>query len=303
MTQLQDRKILLTGVSGQVGGALSRLLAGQCQLITAGRQSADVHISLDDADSIIKGLEFAAPDIVINPAAYTQVDQAEDDSDAAYAVNAAAPGIIAEYCKKNTIPLIHFSTDYVFSGDAQSPYREDDPTGPVNTYGKTKLAGEHAIQASGAQHLILRTCWVYDRQGKNFLNAIMNRARSAGQLAVVNDQIGTPTSANFLAEQTLNILRQIHNQPELINDRSGIYHLCPDGHGSWFDFAQLIVDYMRQAEGLTLSQFDAVDSSKFPTKTKRPSWSVLDNTKVKTDFQLHFDHWSNTALRVLNQSS
>ena len=200
MSNLANQKILVTGVNGQVGAALVKELTGNCELITANRTGvgADVAMDLTDLMQVEATILSLKPNIVINPAAYTQVDQAEDEPELAFLINGEAPGIMAKACKAIDALFIHYSTDYVFNGQSETPYTEDDPTDPINVYGASKLAGEQAIQAVNGEHLIFRTCWVYDEAGKNFPRTILDRARTMEALRVVNDQFGTPTSAEFM---------------------------------------------------------------------------------------------------------
>jgi dTDP-4-dehydrorhamnose reductase len=289
--QLAKKRILVTGVTGQVGRALSQQLKGRCELVTAARHGADINLDLSNFDQITSTINNIRPDIVINPAAYTQVDQAEDELELASIINGQAPGIIAEACKKIDATLIHYSTDYVFNGKANKPYKETDPTDPVNVYGETKLAGEKAIQAVDCGHLIFRTCWVYDAFGKNFPNAILNRAKTIETLKVVNDQIGTPTSAEFIADITQKALVQSLTNGIHSSRSNHIYNLRPDGECSWFDFAKEVIEYMKPRQQLVVNDILPVPSSAFPTKAARPSWSVLDNNKIKDDFSLEFEQW------------
>jgi dTDP-4-dehydrorhamnose reductase len=288
---LSTKRILVTGVTGQVGGALKAALQGRCELITAARSGADIDFDLSDHAKIKKIIAEIKPDVIINPAAYTQVDQAEDEPELAMSINGIAPGVIAEGCKKHQTKLIHFSTDYVFDGSANKPYTETDKTAPINVYGKTKLAGEQAIQSVGCDHLIFRTCWVYDAFGKNFVNAILNRARTMETLKVVNDQQGTPTWAGFIASTIKDILEQPQFEGVVSEHSNRIYNLRPNGVCSWYDFAREIVDFAAVKEHLVVKKILPVSSSEFPTKAYRPSWSVLDNDKIKEHFNLSVASW------------
>lgn len=299
MKDLTSKRILVTGVSGQVGGALSQQLQGQCELITAARKGADIDLDVTKLDQIKAVITDLKPDIIINPAAYTQVDQAEDEPEQARAINARAPEVLAELSKKHDALLVHYSTDYVFNGQGSEPCKEDDDTDPINVYGQTKLEGEQAIQAIDCDHFIFRTCWVYDAHGKNFPNAILNRARTMETLKVVNDQIGTPTSADFIAEVTLAATEKNLQQAMAGTGRNRLYNLRPEGQCSWYEFAQEIVRIGRQHQQLAVQDILAVPSSEFPTKAQRPNWSVLAIEKLKTDFQISPEHWAAYAERTL----
>jgi dTDP-4-dehydrorhamnose reductase len=295
----KDKTVLVTGVTGQVGRALVQSLDGRCQLITAARHGADFDLGPADFDldlasteQIVAVMDSVKPDIVINAAAYTQVDQAEDEPEIARAINAVAPGVLAEQCKKIDAILIHYSTDYVFAGDGDKPLTEADPVSPINEYGKTKLEGERAIQAVNCDHLIFRTCWVYDAQGKNFLNTIINLAKTREELQVVNDQFGTPTSAQLIAEITSQIIEQCCGKSDLPRQNTNrIYNLTASGFTSWFGFAQEIINNIKSRDELCVQKITPVSTDKFPTKAKRPSWSVLSTQKITTDFDLEISMW------------
>ena len=275
---LLNKKILVTGVNGQVGRALNRQLQNKCQLVTTTRtgQGADVSLDLSDLKSIEKTLLDIKPDIVINPAAYTQVDKAEEEPELAHLINGDAPGVMAEACKKIGALIVHYSTDYVFNGQSKVPYKETDPTDPINVYGASKLAGEEAIRAVGLDHVIFRTCWVYDKEGQNFPNTILRLAREREVLKVVNDQFGTPTSADFIAEVTARILA--------LNLKGGceyqLLNLRPRGDCSWYDFAGYLLEQAKQGEELCVKELMPVSSSEFVTKAARPKFSVLDLQRI-----------------------
>ncbi len=298
---LAGKRVLVTGVSGQVGKALKTTLSGRCELVTSARQGADIDLDLTNIDQIKKAIDEVAPDIVINPAAYTQVDKAEDELELAKAINAKAPEVIADLCKKHSALLVHYSTDYVFSGESNKPYSEDEPTSPINVYGQTKLEGEQAIQSIDCDHLIFRTCWVYDADGQNFLNAILNRARTMAVLKVVNDQLGTPTWAGFIADITCKVLNQSLDNGAHCSGGNRIYNLKPEGMCSWYDFAAAIITYAKEREKLAVQELVPVSSDAFPTKAARPSWSVLDNKKLMDDFELTIQNWEKYTATCLMQ--
>ncbi len=255
-------KILLTGRAGQVGWELEQVLPSLGNVISTDRAALD----LADAAAIKKKLSEVKPDIIVNAAAYTAVDKAESEPQRAMQVNGVAPGVLAGEAKRLGALLVHYSTDYVFDGTKALPYVEDDVPNPISTYGKTKLAGERAVQASGCRHLILRTSWVYGPRGRNFYRAIAARAAAGELLRVVDDQRGVPTPGRFLAEETLALLRK---------DASGMLHLVPCGETTWYGFAQEILRQKHSRASLS-----AIKSGEFQTAARRPANAVLDNRKA-----------------------
>jgi len=279
-------KILITGTNGQVGHALMRELT-EHELIGLTRQDCD----LTNLDQIRQVIDQYQPDLIINPAAYTKVDQAEDEPELAFKINRDAPRVMAEKAREYHIPLIHFSTDYVFDGERKAAYVEDDLTHPLGVYGQSKCAGEEAIQAVGGLTYILRTSWVYSNIGHNFFLTMKKLSQERDELKVVADQFGVPTPNQFIAEQIKNII------PQLNNNNIGVYHLVPDGSCSWYEFGKQII-------GQTNLQFDldnlhAIRTHEFPTKTKRPANSVLSNVKIKKLFNLNFSDWQSCLSQVI----
>ncbi|MCJ8170331.1 dTDP-4-dehydrorhamnose reductase [Atopomonas sediminilitoris] len=278
-------KILLTGINGQVGAAIAQALADstlQHTLIALDRQALD----LSDAAAIARSVQQHQPDIIINPAAYTAVDQAEHERELAFAINAQAPKVLAEQARLLGIPLLHFSTDYVFDGSKNGAWLEHDPTGPLNVYGASKLEGERAIQDSGCQHLILRTSWVYSRRGKNFYLTMRRLLSERDRVSVVADQHGTPTPAGWLAAVTLQLLQQ-WQQGQWHN---GIYHCTPSGVTSWFGFAQAIAAQL-VCEGQLQAALSPIPSSAYPTPAARPANSQLDCGALARDWQISLPSW------------
>ncbi len=278
------KPILLTGHRGQLGHELLRSLSVLGPVLTAERSQLD----LTNPDSMTRWIREHRPGLIVNAAAYTAVDKAETDVELAWAVNARAPRILAEEAARLGAGLVHYSTDYVFAGDASAPYREADPTAPLNVYGDSKLAGEQAVAAIGVPHLILRTSWVYGHHGQNFVRTILRLAAERNTLRVVNDQIGTPTSSRFLADCTLALLNQDWRA------QGGLYHLTPSGHTSWHGFACAIVDAARQrGQPLLLSAdaIDAIPSADYPTPARRPANSRLDTQAIQQAFGLHLPDW------------
>jgi len=280
-------KILITGVNGQVGHALMQELT-EHELIGLTRQDCD----LTNLDQIRQVIDNHQPELIINPAAYTKVDQAEDEPELAFQINRDAPKVMAEKAREYNIPLIHFSTDYVFDGEKKEAYVEEDLTHPLGVYGQSKCAGEEAIQEAGGLNYIFRTSWVYSTIGYNFYLTMKRLSQERDELKVVADQIGIPTSNQFIAEQIKATI------PQLNENNTGIYHLVPDGSCSWYEFAKQII-------GQTNPQFDldnlhAIATHEFPTKTKRPKNSVLNNAKIKPVFHLSLNDWSQELEKIIH---
>ena len=280
-------KILITGINGQVGHALMHELT-EHELIGFTRQDCD----LTNADQIKQVIDQHQPDLIINPAAYTKVDQAEDEPELAFKINRDAPRVIAEKAREYNIPLIHFSTDYVFDGEKEGAYEENDPTHPLGVYGQSKCAGEEAIQEVGGQIYIFRTSWVYSTIGHNFFLTMKKLSQERDELKVVADQRGVPTSNQFIAEQIKTIILQLHN------NNTGVYHLVPDGSCSWHEFAKQIIGQTNPQ--FNLEHLHAIQTHEFPTKTKRPENSVLSNAKIKQKFGLGFNDWLEELLKIIH---
>ena len=268
-------------------------------------------LDLADADAIRRFVRGQGPDLIVNAAAYTQVDTAETEPDLAMRVNGIAPGIIAEEAKRSHCATVHYSTDYVFSGSIARPYLEDDEPDPINVYGATKLAGEEAIRAVGTPHLIVRTSWVFDSRGKNFLNTILKLAREREELRVVDDQVGTPTWSRAVADATVQILTRLARRSATIVDgianTSGTYHLCCEDPTSWFGFAKEIVEKYRRGAGndrprtLRASSIIPISSAEYPTLAKRPRYSVLSPRKVADAFGVVMPSWRDQLELVLQE--
>ena len=280
-------KILITGVNGQVGHALMKELT-EYELIGLTRQDCE----LTNLDEIKQVIDNHQPDLIINPAAYTKVDQAEDEPELAFKINRDAPKMMAEKAREYNIPLIHFSTDYVFDGEKKVAYVENDPTRPLGVYGQSKYAGEEAIQEEGGLIYIFRTSWVYSNIGHNFYLTMKKLSQEREELKVVADQIGVPTSNQFIAEQIKAII------PKLNDNNTGIYHLVPDGSCSWHEFAKQIIGQTNPQ--FNLEHLHAIQTYEFPTKTKRPANSILSNAKIKQAFNLSFNDWSQELKKVIH---
>jgi dTDP-4-dehydrorhamnose reductase len=276
-------KILLTGGTGQVGYELQITLKPLGEIWAPGRDEFD----LANPESLRAKIQAYQPDLIVNPAAYTAVDQAESESDLARTINAEAPRVMAEEAHKLNIPLVHYSTDYVFDGTKTEPYTEDDVPNPLNVYGKTKLEGERAIQKAHDQYLILRTSWVYSpTRGKNFYRTMLRLFQEKDEIRVVDDQIGAPTSAQFLSEKTAGILSQLKSK-EQGEDRWGLYHLTENETMSWYGFAQKILEQAKKsASELKVKSIQSISSSEFETVAKRPINSQLSYSRIFDTFEL-----------------
>lgn len=281
--------ILLLGRSGQVAWELHRTLAPLGQVVALDRRS-NPPVDLSEPESLVAAVRTLTPRLIVNAAAYTAVDRAEQEPEIAERINALAPAILAEEAKRIGAGLVHYSTDYVFAGDLGRPYREDDPTGPQGVYGRTKLAGEAAIRACGGNHWILRTAWVYGGRGKNFLLTMLRLMREREQIGVVADQTGTPSWSRWIAEATAQMLARVCLD---LKETSGTYHLTCAGHTTWYGFACCI---RAQAMALGLlppsaATVQAIVTADYPTLAKRPAYSVLDNDRLKTRFGLCLPAW------------
>lgn len=290
-------KLLLLGGNGQVGRELRRSLAPLGELVVATRDGADADIAVDfdaptELAATVRGI---AADVVVNAVAYTAVDKAETDAEAAFRINAEAPASIAEACASIGALLVHYSTDYVFDGSASRPYREGDATAPLGVYGASKLAGEQAIRASGARHAILRTAWVYAAHGRNFLLTMLRLASERDELRVVADQIGAPTSAAWIADATAEVIR--HGVIE-----AGTWHLVACGQASWHGFAEAIMDEAH-AMGVLVRKPTVlpITTADFPTPAKRPAYSVLDTTRLRHDFGIVPPEWRDGLQATLRE--
>lgn len=294
-------KILLLGAAGQVGRELHRILAAIGDIVAATRNgrledgTACEMADFDRLDSLPALIERIAPEVVVNAAAYTAVDRAEDEPEAAFHANAEAPAIIAQACAARAALLVHYSTDYVFDGQGTRAYREDDATAPLGAYGASKLAGEQAIARSGCRHLILRTAWVYAAHGSNFLRTMLRLAAERDALRVVADQVGSPTPAWLIADVTARLL---HKPPQA----SGLWHLTAGGATSWHGFAEAIFAGAVERGLLARApQVQAIASTGYPTRAARPAWSVLDTAKLRRDFGVTLPEWNAALSRTLDQ--
>jgi len=278
------KTILLTGKNGQVGWELQRTLAPLGRVVALDSGELD----LADAAAIRQAVRAIRPHIIVNPAAYTAVDRAESEPELAHAVNATAPGVLAEEAKALGAWLVHYSTDYVFDGAKPGAYVETDAPNPQSAYGKSKLAGEEAVRAAGGRHLIFRTSWVYGSRGRNFMLTMLRLARERPELRVVDDQIGAPTWSRSLAETTAQILAQLHMPGQPAPDASGTYHLTSSGSVSWHGFT---AEILRLSGIEPLPALHAIPSREYPTPAVRPKNSMLSNDKLARTFGLAAGDW------------
>lgn len=300
-------RILLLGANGQVGFELRRSLAPLGDVVAATRSGELAGgdpcavADLADADSLAAALDAAHADVVVNAAACTAVDRVEDEPESADRINHRAVGEIGAWAVAHGARVVHYSTDYVFDGAATRPYREDDPTAPLGVYGRSKLAGEDALRASGAGHLVFRTSWVYAARGHNFLRTMLRLAGERDELRVVADQVGAPTPARWIADATAAALAQ---WPDADSGHAldGTYHLVARGHCSWFDFAEAIFDGA-VARGLLprVPHLVAIASADYPVRARRPACSVLDCAKLENAFGLQLRDWRDGLRAVLDE--
>jgi dTDP-4-dehydrorhamnose reductase len=286
-------RVLVFGKTGQVGLGLAAALAQRHDAMVVGREAADL-AEPQTAQALVRSLR---PDAVINAAAYTAVDKAEVESDLAFRINAEAPGAMARAAAEVGALFVQYSTDYVFAGEADTPYREDDPTDPQNVYGRSKLAGEQAVRAANEEHLILRTSWVYSNDGNNFLNTMLRLGAERSELRVVDDQLGTPTYARSLSSATVAILDWLTDRPRQRGAAMGTYHMTCSGVTSWYGFASEIMR-LTGNHRVTVSR---ISTREWPTPAKRPGYSVLDNIKLAEQFRITLAPWQLVLRYCLQQ--
>ncbi|MBD2197802.1 MULTISPECIES: dTDP-4-dehydrorhamnose reductase [Calothrix] len=297
-------KILLTGVTGQVGWELQRTLMTIGEVIAVGRNINNPNLQMDLAqiDTISRTIKEIKPDLIINPAAYTAVDKAETEPELAMKINAIAPGAIAEAAKEIGAAMIHYSTDYVFDGKKNTAYTELDEPNPQNIYGKTKLAGEQAIASVGVPYLILRTSWVYSLRGKNFLLTMLRLAQEREEIKVVDDQIGAPTWSRIIAEATAQIVAQAPgNISDFLANRGGLYHLTASGKTSWYGFAKAIFELDEKKSDRKLQRLTPITSQEYPTPASRPAYSLLDSQQLSQSFGLILPDWERCLALLLGR--
>ena len=294
-------KILLLGKNGQVGWELQRSLAPLGELIALDRHGANgLCGDLGDLPGIAATVRAVQPQVIVNAAAYTAVDKAESERDLAQRLNAEAPAVLAREAAACGALLLHYSTDYVFDGSGDQPWREDDATGPLSVYGDTKHQGEQAIVGSGCAHLILRTSWVYAARGGNFAKTMLRLAQERERLTVIDDQWGAPTGAELIADVSAHAIVQTRQQP----DKAGIYHLAAAGHTTWFAYAKHVLAQARQAQPaikIKASEVAPITTADYPTPARRPLNSRLDTRKLESTFGLTLPPWQHGVDRMLTE--
>lgn len=292
-------KILLLGKNGQVGWELQRSLAPLGELIALDRAGKDgLCGDLTDLEGLRRTISIAKPNIIINAAAYTAVDNAENDKVNTNIVNAQAPRVLAEEAQKIGAWLVHYSTDYVFDGSGNNAWEEKDESNPLSEYGRSKLAGEQAIENSGCKYLIFRTSWVFGSRGKNFAKTMLHLATERQTLSVINDQVGAPTSAALLADCTAHALLKAIRNPEL----AGLYHLAASGQTTWYEYANLVIDHARNiGKELLVTEIKPIGTLDYPTPAKRPYNSRLSTAKFRDSFDLVLPKWQQGVIRMLDE--
>lgn len=292
------KKILVTGMNGQVGFELMKTLAPLGKVIGVDVKECD----LAQSAMIDALLDRVKPDIIVNPAAYTAVDKAESEPTVAHAINAQAPKTLARQASRRNIPIIHFSTDYIFDGTKEESYVEDDTPNPKSVYGKTKWLGEEAVRQNAAKHVILRASWVFGAHGVNFLKTMLKLSKERDKMSIVSDQIGAPTSARMLAEVTAEIVKQLLQ--EFSYRKYGTYHLVADGETSWYGYAKYVVEQanaLGMETKLTPKNIKAIKTKDFPLPASRPANSRLDTAKVKETFGVTLPTWQSEVDLVLSE--
>lgn len=292
-------KILLFGKNGQLGWELQRSLLPLGEVIALDRLGeAGLCGDLEDLQALAATIYAVAPDVLVNAAAYTAVDRAEQERETALLINAEAPRVMAQAMAELGGLMLHYSTDYVFDGSGDHAWKEDDPAAPLNVYGMTKLQGEQAIRTSGCRHLILRSSWMYGLRGDNFIRTMLRLAAGRESLRIVDDQIGTPTGAELVADVTAHLLRSALNRSEL----QGVYHLAAAGETSWYAYACYIIDSARKLGfEVKVDTIEPIVSSSYRTPAVRPLNSRLDTSRLRSHFGLYLPHWQHGVERMLRE--
>ena len=291
-------KILLLGANGQVGWELQRTLSVLGELVTTERTpGADIVLDNTDLTRVQATLDRVAPDVIVNASAHTAVDRAEEETELASQLNAELPGLIGTWAARHRARVLHYSTDYVFDGSKDGPYRESDPTCPISVYGRTKLAGDEALLASGCAAVILRVSWVYGLRGQNFLLTMRRLMDEREQLRIVDDQIGAPTWCRTIAQVTSLVLARLPADRDAQMALRGVYHLAPSGSTSWFGFASAIRDRL----GLQC-ELQPIPTSAYPTPAARPPNSRMDASRLEQTFGLAMPGWDDELRRCLAPS-
>lgn len=293
-------KILLFGKGGQVGWELQRSLAPLGELVALDFDSTELHADFSRPEALADTVMAVRPDVIVNAAAHTAVDKAESEPDLARALNATSPGVVAAAAQRVGALMVHYSTDYVFDGSGGQPWKEDDPTGPLSVYGRTKLEGEQLVAAAGPRHLIFRTSWVYAARGGNFAKTMLRLAKERDRLIVIDDQFGAPTGAELLADVTAHAVRQTLQAPE----KAGLYHLVAGGVTSWHGYARFVLEQAMAAGATLKAGPDAVEpvpTRAFPTPATRPANSRLNTSRLQQVFDLRLPEWQHGVARMLRE--
>lgn len=295
-------KILLLGKNGQIGSELNSVLINKSEykIHAITRKDCD----LKDNLKLKKIIQDFNPDIVINAAAYTNVEEAENENNECLAINAEFPKYLANLCNENNIILIHYSTDYVFDGKKETSYSEKDNVNPINFYGKSKLLGEEYIKNILTRHIIIRTSWIYSRHGNNFLKTIAKLSTTKKFLSIIHDQYGVPTSASFIADMTTLFLRKFDTN--INDDIYGTYHITPDGYTNWYNFSKKIIQYLSEHKSIfkiSVDNIKAIETEEYPSKALRPMYSILDNNKFKLLFSPQILEWERYIKPVILEIS
>lgn len=288
-------KILLIGKNGQVGWELRRTLAPLAEVVAVDYPE----INFADTPALRRLVAETKPAVVVNAAAYTAVDKAETEQELCHQINATGPAVLAEEARRLGALIVHYSTDYIFDGSKQTPYVETDQPSPLGAYGASKLAGDEAVCASGAEHLIFRLCWVYGARGQNFLLTMQRLAREREKLRVVKDQVGCPTWSRMIAETTALALQQVIASRERAAF-NGAYHLAASTHTSWHGFASKIMELMPEADR-KCREVEGISTAEYPTPAKRPAYSVLNCDKLQKTFGLRLPDWETSLRQVLDK--
>jgi dTDP-4-dehydrorhamnose reductase len=293
-------KLLLLGKGGQVGWELQRSLAPLGELVALDFDSTDFHADFSRPEQLADTVRQVRPDVIVNAAAHTAVDKAESEPEFARKLNATSPGVVAQAAQEIGALMVHYSTDYVFDGSGSKPWKEDDATGPLSVYGRTKLEGEQLVAQHCVKHLIFRTSWVYAARGGNFAKTMLRLARERDKLTVIDDQFGAPTGAELLADITAHAIRATLQDPS----KAGLYHAIAGGETTWYGYARYVLELAQQA-GVELKagpqQVEAVPTSAFPTPATRPHNSRLDTSKLQAAFGLVLPPWQSGVARMLRE--
>lgn len=294
-------RLLLLGKGGQVGWELQRSLAPLGELVALDFDSTELHADFSRPEELAETVRKVRPQVVVNAAAHTAVDKAESEPELARKLNSTSPGVVAAAAQEVGALMVHYSTDYVFDGSGERPWREDDATGPLSVYGQTKLEGEQLVARNCAKHLILRTSWVYAARGGNFAKTMLRLAKERERLTVIHDQFGAPTGAELLADVTAHAIREVLREP----GKAGLYHLVAGGETTWHGYARFVLEQARAA-GVELKAspetVDPVPTSAFPTPARRPHNSRLNTAKLQRTFGISLPNWQIGVARMLQET-